>query len=373
MDFHKLFKRKEDAGAHGISADNHKEVFAEREILLSEGDVLDGQTPASLEWKSAGGSVRISADKIQGILEGRTRIKAAVLQELCPALFSTDPPAGTEFIIPLQTIVAQLESTFAGTSSTEPFQDGFDTPFGQLAREDEAKFKDQPEEVQTMAAEGAVSHESLSSEADLKKESNDSVQEPENCHGLSSSSRNVDTVIPGSKNGSPDALSIVRGAESRGTNARRPAPLPAVRPARKEDFRRDGHESLQELFLTDDQLDASKVAELILQLPRVTGTVVMLFDGALLGGGLSGGLTQALLNLTPAFAVDLARFTENMHGGPTKFVTFTGDGCLMSLTVCGDILILASHARKNLPPGLRERFMATANALNMIYGPCRES
>jgi hypothetical protein len=369
MDFHRLFKRKEEAGVYGIAAENHKEVFAEREILLSEGDILDGQSPAPLQWRSAGGSVKISAGKIQGILEGRTRIKAAVLQELYPALFSTDPHPGTEFLIPLKTVVAQLDGTFASTDSMESLQDGFDTPFGQLAREDEAKFKDQPEEVISTGAEVAISRQSTESDADSHKRSNDPVNDAVKCHGLLLGSSNVDTGTSGSKNGSPEDVSVIGSVESRDTSPRRPLSLPSVCTGRKEDLRREGHESLQELFLTDEQLDACKVAGLILQLPRVTGVVIMLCDGALLGGGLSGGLTQALLNLTPGFALDLARFTETMHGGPTKFVTFAGDACLISLTICADILILASHAKKNLPPGLRERLMATAHALNKIYGP----
>ena len=360
MDFHRLFKRKEEPGAYGIGAENHKEAFAEREILLSEGDILDGQSPAPLQWRSAGGSVKISADKIQGILEGRTRIKAAVLQELYPALFSTDPHPGTEFLIPLKTVVAQLDGTFGSTASMESFQDGFDTPFGQLAREDEAKFKDQPEEVISMEAPVAISRQSTESDADSYKWSNDPVSE--------SPTIGHETGMCVLKNGSPEDVLVTSSVESRDTNLGRPASLPGVCTGRKEDLRREGHESLQELFLTDEQLDASKVAGLILQLPRVTGVVVMLCDGALLGGGLSGGLTQALLNLTPGFAVDLARFTQTIHGGPTKFVTFAGDACLISLTICGDILILASHAKKNLLPGLRERLMATAHALNKIYG-----
>lgn len=369
MDFHRLFKRKEEPGTHGIAAENIKAAFAERKILLSEGDILDGQTPASLQWKSAGGSVIISADNIQGILEGRTRIKAAVLQELCPALFSTDPLPGTEFSIPLKTVVAQLEGIFASTTSTEAFQDGFDTPFGQLAREDEAKFKDQSEEVKSVGVGAANSRQSTDSDADLNKRPADPVNEMVKSHGLLSSSPNAETGTSGSRNGSAEAERVIRGVEPRDKMPWRPVSLAGGRSPRREELRREGHESLQELFLTDDQLDASKVASLILQLPRVTGVVVMLSDGALLGGGLSGGLTQALLNLTPGFVVDLGRFTETIHGGPTKFVTFAGDACLISLTIGGDTLILASHARKNLPPGLRERLMATADALNMIYSP----
>jgi hypothetical protein len=131
--------------------------------------------------------------------------------------------------------------------------------------------------------------------------------------------------------------------------------------------RRDGHGYLQELYLTDEPLDGSKVADLILQLPRVTGVVIMLSDGAALGGGLSGGLNEALLSMTPDFVKHLLSFTKSMEGGSAQFVTFSDHACRISLTIGGDVLILAGHEGKNLPPGLRERLVATAQALNMIY------
>ena len=57
-----------------------------------------------------------------------------------------------------------------------------------------------------------------------------------------------------------------------------------------------------------------------------------------------------------------------MEGGPAKFVILSNEACRLSLTFERDILILVGHAGKNIPPGLRERLVATAHALNMIYG-----
>jgi hypothetical protein len=142
-----------------------------------------------------------------------------------------------------------------------------------------------------------------------------------------------------------------------------------LRHPQSDDVRREGHEALQELYLTDEQLDGSKIADLVLQLPRVAGVVIMLADGAVLGGGLSGGLNESILSLAPGFVQDLARFTESMRGGPSRFVTLAGNACQISLTIGGEVLILVAHDGKNLPPGLRERLVATAHALNMIYGP----
>ena len=141
MDFQRLFKRKEE-GPLPVARDNTREILNERDVLVREGELFDGQSPASVVWSKVGGAISVKADKILGILEGRTRIKAAVLQELYPGLFEKPPNPGTEFTIPLQAVVTQLQDVFAGVFPEEADLEDFDTPFGQLAREDEARFKD---------------------------------------------------------------------------------------------------------------------------------------------------------------------------------------------------------------------------------------
>ena len=83
MDFQRLFKRKEESPTPPIR-DSTRETLSGRDVLVCEGDLLDGKSPASLVWSNVGGAISVKADKILGILEGRTRIKTAVLQELYP-------------------------------------------------------------------------------------------------------------------------------------------------------------------------------------------------------------------------------------------------------------------------------------------------
>jgi hypothetical protein len=424
MDFHRLFKRKEEVAIHPMAGENQKETLGNRVVSLSEGDLLDGQAPANLLWNNVGGAITIRADKILGILEGRTRIKAAVLQEMYPTLFEKDPHPGTEFFIPLQVVVTQLEDVFAGISAGEVCEEDFETPFGQLAREDDARFKEEKPELFIPPARSIV----RAGQGDGSKEAgheprretglNGSAPEPltqpldGTAQVLETEAKNgaVDSAAgeepaPESETALPAAYSDHRDTESNGSEPRRAAALPedpefrgrraelpeakiaqahypqppggavpteappGPRKAPSDDVRREGHEALRELFLTDEQLDGSKVASLVLQLPRVTGVVIMLADGAVLGGGLSGGISESLLSLTPGFVHDLARFTESMRGGPARFVTLAGNACLISLTIGGQVLMLVGHEGKNLPPGLRERLVATAHALNMIYGP----
>ena len=423
MDFQRLFKRKEEVATHSMAGENQKETLGSRSVSLSKGDLLDGQAPASLLWNNVGRMISVRADKILGILEGRTRIKAAVLQEIYPALFEKDPHPGTEFFIPLQIVVTQLEDVFAAISSGDASEENFETPFGQLAREDDARFNEVAEPVKpsakpivrtgqpngvtegynapvdeagsngsatvplTQSPNGAApfietekTNGAPTGEVEQKPapspESNPAVPTIDDVQGDAQSSTVRGTTASPKEEENRARQSLPPDAKGEQSPYRKPrggilsSETPTgLRHTQNNDVRREGHEALQELFLTDEQLDGSKVADLVLQLPRVAGVVIMLADGAVLGGVLSGGLNESLLSLAPGFVQDLVRFTESMRGGPTRFVTLAGNAHLISLTIGGQVLILVAHDGKNLPPGLRERLVATAHALNMIYGP----
>src|ERR1700680_3734334 len=152
MDFQRLFRRKEEYPAPTIARVDPRESFNAMDVLLCEGELLEGTSPACLVWSCVGGAIKVKAEKILGILEGRTRIKAAALWELYPALFEKAPNPGTEFNIPLRAVVMQLEDLFNGLSFAEALLDEFDTPFGQLAREDEARLQDKTADQPSLPA-----------------------------------------------------------------------------------------------------------------------------------------------------------------------------------------------------------------------------
>jgi hypothetical protein len=360
MDFQRLFKRKEE-GPLPVARDNTREILNERDVLVREGELFDGQSPASVVWSKVGGAISVKADKILGILEGRTRIKAAVLQELYPGLFEKPPNPGTEFTIPLQAVVTQLQDVFAGVFPEEADLEDFDTPFGQLARQDEARFKngraDRPGQVRSYEATAIPStFDKPIGEVGLPTARNGTQSDLESQVVREEPPKPVsEELFPVLESGHPDSAGAVllAGAPNIQSN--------------KE--RRQGYARLQELYLTDEQLDGSKVASLILQLPGVAGVVIMLSDGAVLGGGLSGGLSEGLLSLTPDFVRHLLGFTQDIQGGPPSFATISSDAFQVSVTIGGNVLILSAHEGRRLPPGLRERLVATAQAVNMIYGP----
>jgi hypothetical protein len=371
MDFQRLFKRKEEGAVPQFARDNTREILNERNVLIREGELLDGQLPACVAWSKVGGAISVRADKVLGILEGRTRIKAAVLQELYPSLFEKSPNPGTEFTIPLQAVVTQLQDVFAGISSDEADLEDFDTPFGQLAREDEARFKNKdanrPGKIRSYEATAIPT----TYDKDIGEVGRPLglIQYDDSTIPVTNGTRRdfesqvvreeppkpvIKELFPVSESGHPESASAVFSAGARNIQS--------------DKTRREGYGHLQELYLTDETLDGSKVASLVLQLPQVTGVVIMLSDGAVLGGGLSGGLTEGLLSLAPDFLKHMLGFTQSIQGGPPSFATFSGDGFQISVTIGGDILILSAHEGRRLPPGLRERLVATAQAVNMIYG-----
>jgi hypothetical protein len=386
MDFQRLFKRKDEGSETPIVRDNPRESFSEREVLFSEGELLDGTAPACLAWSSVGGTIRVKAEKILGILEGRTRIKATVLQDLYPGLFEKTPNPGTEFTIPLQAVVMQLQDLFTSLSSDMAALEDFATPFGELAREDEARFKDQHDERLEIGKAAAPKPFILSQPGvptDLKARDDGADRE----RRTAASARELNEE-KSRGNGKTDGVETRRGPDIETPRPERLPPsietlvsasasqnrLPAnstissgTRGILNDNLRREGHELLQELYLTDEPLDGSKVAQLILLLPRVTGVVIMHSDGAALGGGICGEISEALLSVAPALVKHLIDFSKSIKGGSVKFVTFSSHACQLSLTMGGDVVILVGHQGKNLPPGLRERLVATADALNLIY------
>jgi hypothetical protein len=360
MDFQRLFKRKEE-GALPVARDNTREILNERDVLVREGELFDGQAPASVVWSKVGGAISVKADKILGILEGRTRIKAAVLQELYPGLFEKPPNPGTEFTIPLRAVVTQLQDVFAGVFPEEADLEDFDTPFGLLAREDEARFKnwraDRPGKIR--------SYESTAIPTTFGQHIGE-VGLPTATTGTRS---DLESQVVREEPPKPVIEELLPVLESSHVDSAGAVPFAGAPHIQSDKKRRQGNARLQELYLTDEPLDGSKVASLIMQLPGVAGVVIMLSDGAVLGGGLSGGLSEGLLSLTPDFVRHLLGFTRDIQGGPPSFVTISSDAFEVSVTIGGDVLILSVHQGRRLPPGLRERFVATAQAVNMIYGP----
>jgi len=135
--------------------------------------------------------------------------------------------------------------------------------------------------------------------------------------------------------------------------------MPAIkpRPAAK-DF---DPAKLEDLFMTEDEIDGPVVIEHILKLPKLLGCAVGLRDGDLLGANLSDELNAPLAeagNIT-AFREKLAPAADT-GTAPVglKFVTFLQHNHLELLVV---------HPAPRLVPGVRQTLMDVAAQLALMY------
>jgi hypothetical protein len=406
MDFQRLFKPKQAASAPPFAGDDAGDALKDEDVIIRQGELLDGNSPAPVDWSKVGGAITVKAGKILGVLEGRARIKAGVLEELHPGIFSSNLNPETEFNIPLQVVVMQIQDIFCGTPLAVAKLEGLETPFAELAREDEARFKkglrDRPlvrqtdvpksldqddtsgrtsetaivnlgerrgfnvtSEEQTTLADGAPLAEGGSKKTGRDDDPAPHLANPPH-HWANT---DTESRLARSEQAKPAVERLGSAPAFRNAPSSMSPSPPEVRHVQTHSSRREGHERLQELYLTDEPLDGAKIADLVSQLPRVTGVVIMLSDGAVLGAELGGGIGEKLLSLAPDFVKHVSVFTEIIPGGPTRFITFFGHALQISLVIDGDVLMLVGHEGKNLPPGLRERLIATTQALNIFYSP----
>ena len=355
MDFQRLFKRKQEGSAPPFAGDDAGDALKNRDVIIREGELLDGKSPARVDWSKLGGAITVKAGKILGVLEGRTRIKAGILEELYPGKFTNHLNPEAEFNIPVRVVVMQIQDIFCGTPLAAAKLEGLETPFAKLACEDEARFKKD------------LRDEPLVRQIAVPK----SLDEDPHTANLPANGASADIESHLARSEQPK-LAVERlesAPEFRHAPASMSSSPPEVRHVQIRSSHREGHERLQELYLTDEPLDGAKIADLVFQLPRVTGVAIMLSDGAVLGAELGGGISEKLLGLAPDFLKHLSGLTEMIPGGPTRFITFFGYALQISLVIGGDVLMLIGHEGQNLPPGLRERLIATTQALNDFYGP----
>jgi hypothetical protein len=145
INFGSIFRRKDGLrqtdSKERADRGNLLERFAERQLTLNEGDVipLAKDTP-SLDWTTVNGRITVLASAIEGLLEGRTRIKAQQLKNLNPCPIDRETEDSIEYAVSLAAIVSQIDDLLSD-DQPETGQPEFETPFTVLAREDNARFE----------------------------------------------------------------------------------------------------------------------------------------------------------------------------------------------------------------------------------------
>jgi len=396
-----IFRRRNDQQPTGANEQADQELLAQRlagrKITLKQDDLkpLTKETPP-LDRAIVNGQITLPAAAIEGLLEGRARIRAQYLKSLIPPPIGREVPDAAEYGVSLAVIIQQIQDLLQPGEAAPGRQPEFETPFTALAKEDSLRFasgnnKRQKANPPAKGDEDGSPQEQISSTA-LRPEfqtSNDPLEPPTEAQHIE------DTATPqlqakklalGQDDHTPsDETSGAHREKLPGTfvsasnrqSAFEPAPEDGLADRARyepgEESARRGVEQLQEIFMVDEPLDGRRAALLVRQFPGVTGALILLEGGAILGGQLPDWLNLEAALQAPEVLAHFIRFIVELEPGQTvqsRLVTVTS-ATTITLVHSGKIVLLVSHHSRKLPPGLPQRLTETAQALNLIYGdPC---
>ena len=385
-------------------------ALEEQEIVLRKEDIEpDDPDSSGLDWsKVEGGQIALRLKNTNGLMNGRVTVEASTLQRICPSLFSTPPADGQVLKISLKSVVLQIQAHLnkTGRQSAKPVGPDFDTPIAQVAREDEGFFKleksaqaaceplkanteDKPEvqgplltpadrPVFPLIREKPRPEEHLSRPAPLEIDlpppmiENPAKFDPfadlpkvgaQRSADIADTAGNAGSERRSSSQGRRDERSkqqLETNSAHADTTIRRHAET-SVTP-----LRRIGLERLQEIFLTDDLLDASEVAKLLGRFPKVKGALIMLNDGKLLGGELPAGYNAQEALGAPALLRATQELNHRVRASEASAITIFAEQPL-SIFAEGNVCVVLAHEGRGLLPGMRERVSEIASALSALY------
>jgi hypothetical protein len=297
----------------------------------------------------------------------------------------------------LKAVVLQINSYLncsPGELVKSPGPD-FDTPIAQVAREDEGFFKlenaaQSPVRPDSPSPEKAIKGPALTP-ADrppfpLIREKPRNEPPPAEAGPIEVTLPPVSQLPEAPLDGKPtfDPFAglpkpVLSPAGSSFSPARqRPAPVPSrtalpgvggltPRISQADAGRRGALERLQEIFITDDFLDAEQVAKLLTALPKVKGAVILVEPGTIVASELPEGFDpEAALGIPPLIraARQLAQdFCQSDASAATILAELP-----ISVFQEGRLSVLVVHEGRGSLPGLKDRVSDVAKALDAIYG-----
>jgi hypothetical protein len=394
--FRNLKGQSDAATANSPSLEEAAEL-ADQTIVLRPQDFVGGDSGSgALNWPSLDlAEIRVQFRDTSGLMEGRVVIAAGVLRRNYPMLV---PPAindEVQFAVSLKSVVLQLQNCLRAVnveSPTAPPTD-FDTPIAQVAREDEGFFKleraaqsnparaetaDQPQLSDDLGQFPLIREKPLSTPPNPPAIQ---VTWPSPATPVSPSSetrsdpfKNLPKVGPRPADSESELSS--RGSEIRASPevVRWTASKTSsewVTQISDKPLRRLGLERLQEIFLTDDFLDARLVAKLLRAFPKVKGALILLEDGTVIGGELPEGFQLDAAFSAPGLLRASREFVNSLSGSNVAAVTLLAD-IPISVFLEHKVCILIAHEGRGLLPGMRERISDIAKALDAMYEPSEE-
>jgi hypothetical protein len=383
----------------------------ERLISLTEADFAsDEALVPALAWAQCPGrKVEVKLGDTEGLMSGRVTIQAGVLRRIAGPLVPPEIPDDLQLPISLKTVVLQIHPYLqqSNQGTLRPLGPDFDTPIAQVAREDEGFFKLET----TAAAEKSgldekppgtgVSSPPAAPGFPLIREKpvpppaaeapelpapsipvtvgRPQARAPRPAHAteerfdpfavLPSVGPRASSGQPRPSGSPPAAPKEIPGGHAPPPGVSHPvasaSPLSPPPGLSSKPGRRIALERLQEIFMTDDLLDIAQVLRLVSQFPRVTLAFAVARDGIVygeapaLGGyaGLAGGLVDAA-----------RRFAHLATGTECQGITILSERPL-SIIGTETLSLILLHEGRALPPGMKERVGAIAQALSELLPP----
>jgi hypothetical protein len=354
--------------SHSPAADCASTLGAldEQVIILRREDIgADASLAPPLDWSAFDkGEVNVQLKDTEGLAEGSVTIKASTLQRIHPALLPIQLETEYLFPISLKRVVLQVENYLRRIAEEMPnsVAADFDTPIAQVAREDEGFFKiareaerretliDETAEAKRKIAGPVLTPADWPASAMIRRKSSTEPRDSE-------PSLRSNAVLPATPQSTLPATEAGQAecARSKTEAIEQSAP------------KRSGLERLQEIFMTDEKLDAQQVANLLAAFPKVTSAMVLLGDGRVLGGDLPDGYDLETALLAPRIMRTVRAFNRRLRANETSAFTLLGDRPV-TLFADGNVYILISHEGRGLLPGMRERIGEVARALDALCG-----
>jgi hypothetical protein len=343
---------------HVLGELNEQMIILRREDICAE----DPEAP-ELDWSKVDqGEIALQLKDTQGILDGRVTVKASTLQRILPALLPVQLDADYLFLVSLKTVVLQVQANLKENLGAvmKPIGSDFDTPIAQVAREDAGFFKiEKLAQLPLAPIEERAETKPMAAEPTLTPADRPSVPLVRN-KPPAEDTKSEPTIAR-----SPLSAPIrSENPEAKGTPVEKVGL--SVRGIAQNPLRRIGLERLQEIFMTEDLLDANHVAKLVAALPKVKGALIMLTDGTLMGGELPEGYHLDSALLAPVIMRTVQDFSQRLKSSESSAFTIFGDPPVSVFTE-GSVCILIAHERRGLLPGMLERIGETARALDALY------
>ena len=397
-----IFRRKEGPQRTHSTEQTDRQALSERlagrTITIKEGDltpVADGDPP--LDWNTVNGQITLLASAIEGLLEGRARVTAQFLKSLKPSPIGSETLNSIEYQVSLARLIPQIQDLIGPIAAEVSGQPEFETPFTLLAREDSIRFgHTDRQKGEHNTSDGATAEVPCPPSCGIQATQNIPTAKNELLPPLLAMQHleeNPPIIQREQNNCTPKQRPALREArsdqqsppfnnhtslatdvpESRSDKIKRGAGgahVDHVQWPGVENSARQGVERLQEIFMRSEPLDGRSVVSLVQELPGVTGALILLKGGVVIGGKLPDSIDlQAVLQVPEALQNFTGLILQIEAGQRARSIVVTvTSATTISFIHSGQVVLFVTHRDRKLPPGLAQRLTETAEALNLVYG-----